>query len=138
MNTNDHALPLRARTPFLLGLVAAAALTLGACNASVIATVPPSISGTVPPVIASQLPACVDAPTLAIIDQIGAAGADVPALLSANKDALIAGLGNLQSSDPVTTTWRDDLVAALQSGNVDLAALQVAKLTNDEVNLTAC
>ncbi len=140
MNTYRDALPpsRRARTPFLFGLVAAAALSLGACNASVVATVPPSVAATVPPVIESALPACVDAPTLAIIDQLGAAGADVPALLSANKDVLIAGLGNLQSTDPAATAWRDELVAALNSGNMDLAALQVAKLTNDDVNVTAC
>ena len=141
MNTSSRQLSrsTRARTPFLLGLAVAAALALGACNASVIATVPPSLPiPTLPPDVASGAPDCVDAPTMAILDGIGAAGADVPALLSANKDALIAALDDLESTDPTVTTWRDEFVGALESGNMDLAALQVAKLTNDEVALPPC
>ena len=141
MNTSPQQLSTstRARTPFFIGLAVAAALALGACSGAVIATVPPSLPiPTLPPDVASGAPDCVDATTLAIIDQIGAAGADVPALLSANKDALIAGLESLESTDPVVTTWRDEFVGALESGNMDLAALQVAKLTNDEVTLPPC
>jgi hypothetical protein len=131
--------PRRARTPFLLGLGAAAALALGACQGAVIATVPPSLPlPTLPADLASGAPDCVDATTMAILDSLGAAGADVPALLSANKDALIAALKDLQSTDPAVTAWRDEFVGALESGNVDLAALQVAKLTNDEVALPPC
>ncbi len=129
----------RARTPFLFGFVAAAALALGACSGAVIATVPPSLPlPTLPPEVASSAPDCVDAPTMTILDGVAAAGADVPALLSANKDALIAGLEDLESTDPLVTTWRDEFVGALESGNLDLAALQVAKLTNDEVTLPPC
>jgi hypothetical protein len=75
---------------------------------------------------------------MAIIDQLRAAGANVPALLAANKDALIAGLGRLQSSDPTTTAWRDALVGALQSGNMTAAAAEVAKLANGQVTITPC
>ncbi len=141
MNTHREAASVQrhARAPFLFSLAVVAALALGACSGAVIATVPPSLPiPTMPPNVASAAPDCVDAPTMAIIDQIGAAGADVPALLSANKDVLIAGLEDLQSTDPAVTTWRDELVGALESGNMDLAALQVAKLTNDEVTLPPC
>jgi len=140
MNTSSQqtSTSTRPRTPFLLGLAVAAALALGACQGAVIATVPPSLPGTVPPVLASAAPDCVDATTMAILDGLGAAGADVPALLSANKDALIAALEDLESTDPAVTTWRDEFVGALESGNMDLAALQVAKLTNDEVALPPC
>jgi hypothetical protein len=88
--------------------------------------------------MASGTAACVDAPTMAIIDQLRASGANVPALLAANKDALISGLGGLESSDPITTAWRDALVDALESGDMDAAATQIAKLANDEVALTPC
>lgn len=141
MNTSPQQLstPTRARTPFFVGLAVAAALALGACGGAVIATVPPSLPiPTLPADVASGAPDCVDAPTMAIIDQVGAAGADVPALLSANKDALITGLENLDSTDPAVATWRDEFVGALESGNMDLAALQVAKLTNGEVTLPPC
>jgi hypothetical protein len=141
MNTSPQQLSTstRARTPFFLGLAVAAALALGACGGAVIATVPPSLPiPTLPADVASGAPDCVDAPTMAIIDQVGAAGADVPALLSANKDALITGLENLDSTDPAVATWRDEFVGALESGNMDLAALQVAKLTNGEVTLPPC
>ncbi len=141
MNTSprQYAAPTRARTSFLLGLAVAAALALGACSGSVIATVPPSLPiPTLPPEVASGAPDCVDAPTMAILDQVGAAGADVPALLGANKDALITGLENLDATDPAVSTWRDEFVGALESGNMDLAALQVAKLTNGEVTLPPC
>jgi hypothetical protein len=88
--------------------------------------------------IASGMAACVDAPTLALIDQLRATGADVPTLLAANKDALIAGLGALESSDPDTTAWRDALVDALESGDADAAADEIARLANDEVTITPC
>ncbi len=140
MNTHTAAtVQSRARTPFLFGLAVAATLALGACSGAVIATVPPSLPiPTMPPNLASSAPACVDAPTMLILDQVAAAGANVPALLGANKDAIIAGLEGLESADPAVTTWRDELVGALESGNIDLAALQVAKLTNDEVTLPPC
>jgi hypothetical protein len=91
-----------------------------------------------PPDAPAGTGACVDAPTMAIIDQLQATGADLPALLAANKDALIAGLSDLESSDPNTTAWRDALVDALESGDVDAAADEIARLANDEVTITPC
>jgi len=121
-------------------VAAAFALALAACSGSALSTNVPSIAvPTLPPDLASAAAgACVDAPTMAIIGQLRATGADAPALLEANKDALIAGLGRLESSDATTTTWRDALVDALEAGDFDAAADEVAKLADDEVTLTPC
>jgi hypothetical protein len=131
------------QTPTTLRKVVAAAafsLALAACGGSALSTNLPSIAvPTLPPAMASAAAgACVDAPTMAIIGQLRATGADAPALLEANKDVLIAGLGRLQSSDPKTTTWRDALVGALESGDFDAAADEIARLADDEVTLTPC
>ena len=75
---------------------------------------------------------------MAVIDQLRATGADLPALLAANKDALIAGLGDLESSDPDTIAWRDALVDALESDDMAAAAVEISKLADDEVSITRC
>jgi hypothetical protein len=123
-----------------LGLGFALALALGACSGTTVPTLPPSLGiPTMPPDdFASGTAACIDAPTMAVIDQLRATGADVPALLAQHKDALILGLEGLQSSDPATTAWRDALVGALESGDADAAAAEVARLANGEVTLTPC
>jgi hypothetical protein len=126
----------------LRSLVAAGALALAlaACGGTTLPTsVPSTAIPTVPPDIASAAAgACVDAPTMAVIDQLRATGADVPTLLAANKDALIAGLNNLESTDPDVTAWRDALVDALESGDMDAAADEIARLANEEVTIAAC
>jgi hypothetical protein len=121
-------------------VAAAFALALAACSGSALSTNVPSIAvPTLPPDLASAAAgACVDAPTMAIIGQLRATGADAPALLEANKDALIAGLGRLESDDATTMTWRDALVDALEAGDFDKAADEIARLANDEVTLTPC
>ena len=132
--------PSRARRSILLGLAVAAALALGACQSGTpVPTLPSVAIPTFPPDdLASGTTACIDAPTMVIIDQLRATGADVPALLAANKDALIVGLTRLQSSDPSTTAWRDALVTALRSGDVDAAAAEVARLASGDVTITPC
>ena len=55
---------------------------------------------------------------MAIIDQLRAPGADVPALLAANKAALTTGLADLESADPAVTEWRDALLSALAAGDM--------------------
>jgi hypothetical protein len=116
------------------------ALALAACGGGSLPTSIPSIDIPTFPAddMASGMAACIDAPTMAVIDQLRATGADVPTLLDANKDALIAGLSGLESSDPTTTAWRDALVGALESGDMDAAADEVARLANDEVTITPC
>jgi hypothetical protein len=132
---------MHTRTTFRTLIAAAAfSLALAACGGSTLPTNAPSIAvPTLPPDMASAAAgACVDAPTMAIIGQLRATGADAPALLEANKDALIAGLGRLESSDSATTTWRDALVDALEARDFDKAADEIARLANDEVTLTPC
>lgn len=139
MHTNRESLRM------LAGRAAAApalalALALAACGGGSLPTSVPSVSiPTLPPdVMPSGTSACIDASTMAVIDQLKASGADLPTLLAANKDALIAGLGELESSDPTMTAWRDALVDALESGDMDAAAGEIAKLADDEVAITAC
>jgi hypothetical protein len=132
---------MHTRIATLRNLAAAAALTciIASCGGALPTSVPSISLPTLPPDgMASGTGACVDAPTMAIIDQLQATGADLPALLAANKDALIAGLSDLESSDPNTTAWRDALVDALESGDVDAAADEIARLANDEVTITPC
>ena len=132
---------MHTRTTFRTLIAAAAfSLALAACGGSTLPTNAPSIAvPTLPPDMASAAAAgCVDAPTLAIINQLRATGADAPSLLEANKDALIVGLGRLQSDDPALTMWRDSLVAALESDDMDAAAAEIGMLAGDEVTITAC
>ena len=130
---------------FLLGLGALGlALSMAACGGAGTATnLPGNLSSiaipTFPPDdLASGLAACIDAPTMAIIDQLRAPGADVPALLAANKDKLISGLSGLESADPKVTEWRDALLQALSDGDMNAAAAQIAALAANQVQLTPC
>jgi hypothetical protein len=128
----------------LLGLAASGlALSLAACAGGTTASTVPDLSSmeipTFPPDdMASGTAACIDAPTMAIIDQLRAEGANVPALLETNKDALIAGLGDLESGDPAVTEWRDALLSALTSGDMTAAAAQIALVASNQVQLTPC
>ena len=129
----------------LLGLAATGlAFSLAACaGASTASNLPGDVSSmeipTFPPDdLASGLGACIDAPTMAIIDQLRAPGANVPMLLEANKDALVAGLADLESGDPAVTEWRDALLSALTANDMTAAAAQVALLVAGTVQLTPC
>jgi len=142
----DH-MNARAAAPFrraFLGLAAAGlALSLAACgaggSASSIPTIPSDQIPSFPPDdLASGVASCIDAPTMAIIDQLRAPGADVPGLLAANKDKLTTGLADLESSDPKVAEWRDALLSALASGDMTAAASQIALLAANQISLTPC
>lgn len=128
----------------LLGLAASAlALSMAACGGTSASNLPGDLSTmaipTFPPDdFASGGTACIDAPTMAIIDQLRAPGADVPALLAANKDALADGLAELESSDPAVMEWRDALLTALADDDMTAAAAQVALVAANQVSLTPC
>src|SRR5258705_9463996 len=107
-------------------LLVSIALVLGGCAGATASSIP-----TPPPGGAAS--ACLDAPTMAILDQLKADGADVPSLLASNKDKLIAGLNQFQPTDSAVVAWRDALVAAIRSGNADVVAAQVAILANGQV-----
>jgi hypothetical protein len=129
----------RRRARFLLLLVSAAALGLGACSPG--ATGVPSVPNVSLPTLdpnATPVAGCVDAATMAVIDQLTADGADIPAILETNSDALVLGLNTLQPADAATTTWRDELVDALESGDLTTAAEKVDELVSGGVTLTAC
>ena len=129
----------RARSMWsVAGLAVVAAMALGACGAAG-ATVPPSL---VPQVTVgagmSGGTACVDAATLAVFDQLKASGADVQAILTANKDVLLAGIQAMRVTDPTTTTWKNDLVAALQAGDVAKATTLIAQVSSGGISITTC
>jgi hypothetical protein len=133
---------MHTRRPSLRSIVAAAtfAVAIAACGGSTLPSSLPSVDIPTFPAddMASGTAACVDAPTMEILDRLRSTGADAPALLQANKDALIAGLNDLESSDASTTAWRDTLVEALEAGDFDAAADEIARLANDEVTITPC
>jgi hypothetical protein len=122
--------------PTLLSFLGAAVLALAACGGSLPTSVPSIAIPTLPvDGIPSGTAECVDAPTMAIFDQLRATGADLPTVLAANEDVLIAGLGELESSDPTTIAWRDALIDALESGDMDAAAAEIAKLADGEITI---
>ena len=132
MHTNDttmRALATAAASTLALAFV------LVACGGSLPTSVP---SVSIPTLPADGTAACVDAPTMAVLDQVRATASDAPTLLEANDDALIAGLGNLESTDSTVTAWRDALVEALEAGDFDAAGDEIARLANGEVTIRSC
>jgi hypothetical protein len=73
---------------------------------------------------------------MAILTSLTASGADVPAILADKGDELVTGL---QSFTPPAdaTTWRDDLVSAIQAGDAQAVQDQVAMI-GSEVTLESC
>ena len=127
------------RTLRSLAVAAAATLALAFVLVACGGTMPTSVpSVSIPTLSADGTAACVDAPTMAVLDQLRATGADAPTLLEANDDVLIAGLGNLKSTDATVTAWRDALVEALEAGDFDAAADEIARLANGEVTIRSC
>ena len=115
-------------------------MAVGACQAGTTSLpTQPAVIPTFPPDdLASGSAACIDEPTMVIIDELRATGADVPPILAANRDALLSGLGDLESADPATMTWKNALMAALESGDADAAAAQVAVLAAGDITITPC
>jgi hypothetical protein len=127
----------RTRAGAGLALLTALVLGLGACSGTTASNLPTLPSVEVPTVPAGGS-ACLDADTMAIIDQLKATGADVPSILAANKDKLIAGLNQLQPTDSAVVAWRDALVAAIRSDDAKVVAVQVALLSNGQVTIPPC
>jgi hypothetical protein len=126
----------------LIAILGIAGLGVGGCSA-VASAIPSAITNaTLPPLPlptgGSPLAACVDSATYAVIQQLKAPGADVTAILTANKTVLLTGLRQLHPADAATTTWRDALVAALNAGDMTAAGTQIALLTSSQVSLTSC
>jgi hypothetical protein len=96
----------------------------------------PAGAPTLPP--SGLASACLDADTMTVLDQLKATGADVPTILAANKDKLVASLTAMQPADPAVTTWRDALVSAIQSGDANAVAAQVAMLSSGQVTIPPC
>ena len=146
MNRPLHLVPRRGGLRAVPAIVVlAATAVLAACNSG--ASILPSVSlpsVAIPSVQASLsvsgsgLTGCVDAATFAILNQLQQQGANVPTLLQQNKPALITGLQAFQPPDAATTTWRDQLVTALQANDMTTAATKVQMLAAGEVSLSSC
>lgn len=129
-----------------LGIVTlAGAGLLAACNPGGQAASPPAPSASELPAleaptssVISTTGACLDPATSGILNQLQAQGADTAMILANNKDALIRGLQAFQPQDAATATWRDQLVAALQAGDLTRAAVEVRVLGNAEVAVASC
>ena len=132
----SHPATARRRAAGFLSLAATAVFLLGACTAG--ASAVPSVDLPTTDPNATPVTACVDAGTKAVLDQLTASGADIPAILEANADVLVAGLQTFQPADEATITWRDDFVAALEAGDMAAAETQVQALISGGVALTAC
>ena len=132
----------RIRGASIAGLIAVAAVGIGACSTPAASTLSslalPSISVPSLPPAGSPIAACVDSATFAVLQQLQATGADIPGILTANKTALVSGLQGFQPADAATTTWRDTLLAAVQSGDAAVVTAQVAMLASSQVTLSAC
>lgn len=145
MNRPLHLEPRRGGLRAVPAIVVLAATAVAACNTG--SSILPSVSlpsVAIPSIQASLsltgsgLTGCVDAATFAILNQLQQQGANVPTLLQQNKPALIAGLQAFQPPDAATTTWRDQLVTALQANDMTTAATKVQMLTAGEVSLSSC
>lgn len=138
-------LPRRRRARGPVGLVAALALgvfALTACGSvsspELPTALPTSLPSELPTDLTGGTTACIEAATMDLLSQMQAPDADIEALLAANKDQLISGLEAFEPPDQVTATWRDDLVAALEAGDLATAADQVSALTTAGITLSAC
>ena len=137
---SQDARPTRIRLVFGAALLALLTFVASGCagagaGASNLPTIPAGVPTPPPSGLAS---ACLDADTMAVIDQLKATGADVPTILAANKDRLVASLTALQPADPAAVTWRDALVAAIQSNDANAVAAQVALLSSGQVTIPPC
>ncbi len=93
----------------------------------------------VPPAsVISTTDACLDPATSGILNQLQANGADASAILGSHREALVRGLVAFQPQDAATTTWRDQLVAALQAGDLAKATTEVRMLSAAEVAVASC
>jgi hypothetical protein len=121
--------PLRA-----LALVALAVLAIVACTPT---TSSPATSsspaGTSNP---SGAAACIDASTAAILTALTAPGANVETIITEQGDELVAGLESF-TPPADATTWRDDLVAAIEDQDAEAVQEQV-RMIGTSVTLEFC
>jgi hypothetical protein len=133
------------------GLLASVALAIGvvACSSPGASNIPSiSIPTTLPSIAipsvavsmdaSGNVAACVDPATFAILNSAMASGADVPSILTTNKDALITSLNNFQPTDPAAVMWKSKLVTALQTGSMADAQAQVQALASGQVSVSSC
>ena len=122
-----------------LALVGLAVLAIAGCSpttSSPAASSSPAGTTTEPTSGSSSAAACIDAETAAIITALGAPGANVETIITEQGDELVAGL---QSFTPPAdaTTWRDDLVAAIEDGDADAVQEQIGMI-GSSVTLEFC
>ncbi len=136
-------LPIR-HSGWILAAIVASGLALAACNPPATVSVP-SITPSLGPAlevpttsVISLQGACLDPATAGILNQLQAQGANAPTILASNKAQLIQGLQAFQPQDEATATWRDQLVAALQAGDMVKAMAEVRMLASNQVAVASC
>ena len=122
-----------------LVLVGLAVLAITACSPT---TSSPSTSSspagttTEPTSGPSGAAACIDAETAAIITALTVPGANVETIITEQGDELVAGLKSF-TPPADATTWRDDLVAAIEDGDAEAVQQQVGMI-GSSVTLEFC
>jgi hypothetical protein len=126
----------RARILVPLALVCVVLVATGGCAGTAASPVA-SVGATLQPTPgASGATACIDAGTNAIIQSLTKSGADVATIIAERGDELVAGLQRF-TPPANATTWRDELVAAIQSGDATAVQTKVAMI-GSEVKLDVC
>jgi hypothetical protein len=137
---SDQARPTRRVASLVAAIVLGVAVAAcgGAASPEIPTGLPTSLPSSLPTDLTGGTTACIDAATMDLLSQMQAPDADIEAILAANKDQLISGLEAFEAPDQVTGSWRDDLVAALEAGDMATAADQVTAITTAGITLSAC
>ena len=117
-----------------VALIGVAMLAVG-CSGTPISSAGAS-GGTAPAASGSGATACIDAETAAIIQSIRDTPANARSIITEKREALITGLQRF-SPPADATTWRDELVAAIQNGDVGAAQAKVRAI-GSEVKIAFC
>jgi hypothetical protein len=95
-----------------------------------------SSTSAAPTTAGSGATACIDAETAAVIQSIRDTPANAQSIITEKRDVLIAGLQRF-IPPPDATTWRDDLVTAIQNGDAAAAQAKVQAI-GSEVKIAFC
>ena len=119
-------------------LIAVAVIALGCSGTAIGSAAAPTASSASSPAASSGsgATACIDAETAAIIQSIRDTPANAQSIITEKRDALIAGLQRF-TPPPDAATWRDELVTAIQNGDVAAAQAKVQAI-GSEVKVAFC
>src|SRR5690349_9356469 len=117
-------------------LMAVALIALGCSGTAISSAATPVASSESTAAASGGATACIDAETAAIIQSIRDTPADTQSIITEKRDALIAGLQRF-TPPPDAETWRDELVTAIQNGDIAGAQAKVQAI-GSEVKVAFC